>query len=239
MTATPRKPKPWWLGAIFVVIGIAILLGLGTWQLQRLRWKESLLAHVAALRTAPAQPLDEALASGKALEFTRVSFDCPGLLDGPQVRLYSLDGAGQIAYRLMTACPVAAKSGASILVDLGVQDCGGAKPEPPFSGSLTGILRKPDAKTFVTPPNKPADKLWYWRDLDGMAKALKVDAGLPVYVALEHGPQPAGGCRFARSPIPADIPNRHLEYALTWYGLAAALAGVYIALLLRRRPSKT
>jgi surfeit locus 1 family protein len=66
-----------------------------------------------------------------------------------------------------------------------------------------------------------------------MAAVLHAEAPAPVFLMLESpapsgpGPQPA--------PLPTDIPNRHLEYALTWYGLALALLGVYIAKLLRDR----
>ena len=68
-----------------------------------------------------------------------------------------------------------------------------------------------------------------------MAAALSAPRPLPVTLMMES-PAPIGGGPHP-SAIPAEIPNRHLEYALTWFGLAAALAGVYIAMLLRRRPS--
>lgn len=239
MSDAPQKGPGLGLGVAFVV-SLAILIGLGVWQLQRLKWKEGVLAHVAALQAAPARPLAEVLKAGGDLDFVRVSFDCADILTRPRVRLYSLDGDGQIVYRQMTACPAPAggtpTAGApSVLVDVGFEDCAGHTPAPALPGPLVGVLRKPDPKTFVTPPSRPAAKLWYWRDLPAMAKALGVQEHLPVYVALERGPQPASGCKLARAPVPANIPNRHLEYALTWFGLAASLIGVYAAMLLRRR----
>jgi surfeit locus 1 family protein len=218
--------------ALTVLVCLAILVGLGVWQLQRLQWKEGLLARLAALQSAPARPLGEILNSGEDLNFVRVSFDCPGLLSRPRGKVYGVQD-GQIAYRQMAACPLA--DGGSVLVDVGYDDCAAGQPPAPFSGPLIGILRKPDARTFVTPPDRPEARLWYWRDLPSIAKALGAGQPLPVFVALEHGPQPASGCRLARAPIPVNIPNRHLEYALTWFGLAAALIGVYAAMLLRRR----
>lgn len=231
--ALPSK-RPGLGAAVTVLVCLAILISLGVWQLYRLQWKEGVLRHVAALQAAPAQPLAEALARGGDLDFTRVSFDCPDILGRPRVRVYSLDNGGQIVYRQMTACPLP-NSAQSVLVDVGVEDCASNGPIPPFSGPLVGVARKPDPKTFVTPPSRPAARLWFWRDLPGMAKTLGVNAPLPVYIALERGPQPASGCRLARSPLPTNIPNRHLEYALTWFGLAASLIGVYAAMLLRRR----
>jgi surfeit locus 1 family protein len=70
-----------------------------------------------------------------------------------------------------------------------------------------------------------------------MAKALGVGPPAPAFVALERAPAlPGPQCQPIRNPIPADLPNNHLQYAITWFGLAAALAGVYVATLFRRRP---
>ena len=232
--AAPPQKGPGLAAALAVGVCLAILIGLGVWQLQRLKWKEDLLGRVKALQAAPARPLAEVLKAGGDLDFTRVSFDCPDLLTLPRARVYGVQD-GQIAYRLMAACPLPGGGPGSVMVDIGYQDCALNKPIPPFSGPLVGILRKPDARTFVTPPDQPAAKLWYWRDLPSMARALKAGPPLPLFLALERGPQPATGCQLARAPIPNNIPNRHFEYALTWFGLAASLIGVYAAMLLRRR----
>ncbi len=228
---TIQRPKP--VSTILALIGFCILIGLGVWQLQRLAWKEGLLAHIAALRDAPARPLGEALKAGSDLDYTRVSFSCPSLVAAPRAKIYGVQD-GQIVYRQMAACPLPGQSG-SVLVDIGYEDCA-AKETPPFAGELVGILRKPDARTFVTPPDQPQAMLWYWRDLTSIAQALKAGPPLPLFLALEQGPQPATGCRLARAAIPTNIPNRHFEYALTWFGLAAALVGVYVASLFRKRP---
>src|SRR3954462_14116855 len=78
---------------IAVAIAFAILVGLGTWQVQRLHWKEGVLARIAALKAAPAQPLGPALdraAAGQDVNFTRVSATCPGLAAAPFVELYAI-----------------------------------------------------------------------------------------------------------------------------------------------------
>src|SRR5687767_4710826 len=82
---------------VAVAIALAILMGLGTWQLQRLSWKRELLARIAALQTAPAQPIGPVLdrvATGGDADFTRVRATCPGLASAPFVELYGLR-AGQ------------------------------------------------------------------------------------------------------------------------------------------------
>jgi surfeit locus 1 family protein len=220
---------------VAAVIAFAILIGLGVWQLERLKWKEGVLAHMAALQTAPARPLAEVLAAGGDHNFTRVSFDCPDILSRPRARAYGVQD-GQIVYRLMVACPAPADAAHSIMVDIGYEDCAWEKPVPMgASGPFVGILRKPDPRSFVTQPSKPAERLWYWRDLVGMAQALGAPAPNPLFVALEGNGQPqAAGCHLTRAPLPVNIPNNHLNYALTWFGLAGALAGVYGAAVFKR-----
>jgi surfeit locus 1 family protein len=189
--------------------------------------------------------LAQVLSSGDT-DFVRVTFDCPDLISRPRVRLYGLQD-GQTGYRLMTACPIASAGGASVLVDLGFDAQSLSDDTPPpclktaaprmLTGPVVGILRHPDARTFVTPPDQPQQNLWFARDLPGMAKALGAPAPAPAFVALESSPGAAlDGCPVARAPLPSDLPNNHLQYAITWFGLAAALVGVYVAMLFRRRP---
>jgi surfeit locus 1 family protein len=89
--ASPPQKGPGVGAGVAVLVCLAILIGLGVWQLQRLQWKEGLLAHVAALQAEPARPLGEVLARGGDLDFTRVSFDCPDIL--------TLRGPGSTACR--------------------------------------------------------------------------------------------------------------------------------------------
>jgi surfeit locus 1 family protein len=234
--APARRPGP--VSAVLVLALLAALVSLGVWQLQRLTWKQGLLAHIAALKTAPARPLEDALHGGD-VEFVRVSFDCPDLMTRPRLELYALQD-GERGFRLMTACPVAIGDASSVLVDLGFRPdtpCVQDKAPPPFNGPLVGVLRHPDPKTFVTPPNQPEQNLWYSRDLPAMAKAAGAGPPLQTFIALERGPPfPGPECQPTRNPLPGDIPNNHLQYAITWFGLAAALACVYVAMLFGRRP---
>ena len=222
--------------AILVLICLTILIGLGVWQLQRLKWKENLLARIAALQAAPARPLADILAAAGDLDFVRVSVACPDLERRPTLRLFAVWN-GQAGYRMIAACPISAAGFSSVLVDRGFQPLEQPTPHPPgrpvLPGPVIGVLRQGDKPNFVTPPNRVGENLWYSRNPAAMAKALGATAPAPVFLMLEQpdpmgaGPQPA--------PIPANIPNRHFEYALTWFGLAASLIGVYAAMLFRRR----
>jgi surfeit locus 1 family protein len=224
-------------------VAMAILLWLGVWQLQRLAWKEGLLAQIAALQNAPAVPLAPVLersAAGADAGFTRVVVDCPGLGQAPFLELFSVREAGA-GVRLISACKVAAGPYASVLVDRGfVSDQVSARPAVDAASTapmrLIGVLRAPDRATFVTPKNELAANRWYSRDVPAMAKALGVRAPAPLILMAETSTNPAWKA-LDPQPLPAEISNRHLEYALTWFGLAAALACVYAATLWKRRTS--
>jgi surfeit locus 1 family protein len=226
---------------VAVAIALAILVGLGVWQLQRLKWKEGVLAHVAALSGAPAQPLGgalDALARGRDVDFTRVRVSCPGLGSAPFLQLYALKD-GQAGWRLISACPAASLRYRTVLVDRGfVADTAGARPSVDRTGTapveVVGVLRTPDRASFVTPANQPAANRWFSRDVPAMAEALGAPQPAPLVLFAETASNPELKA-LVPAPLPANIPNRHLEYALTWFGLAAALAGVYAAMLFKRR----
>lgn len=236
-------PRPGFPAGLTVAAAIAlgVLIGLGVWQLQRLAWKEALLAHVAALKGAPAQPLEavlDAFADGRDVDFTRVRVTCPGLARAPYLELYGLKD-GQAGSRLISACAVASRAYRTVLVDRGfVRDVVSARPPKDAADrapvEVTGVLRTPDAATFMTPKNQAGANRWFSRDVPAMAQALNAPLPAPVFLFAETSSNPEWKA-LQPAPLPSEIPNRHLEYALTWFGLAAALVGVYAALLLRRR----
>lgn len=238
MTTEPRRGFPVGL-TVATAVALMILLALGTWQLQRLHWKEGLLARITALQAAPAQPLAPVLArvaSGGDADFTRVTVACPGIAAAPYVELYSLS-EGQAGARLISACRIDGAPYRTVLVDRGfVIDTVSARP--PVNATSTaplqvvGVLRVPEPGNSFTPPDTPSR--WYVRDAAAMAAALKAPAPAPLFLMAETATNPEWAA-LKPAPIPAQIANRHLEYALTWYGLAAALLGVYAAMLFRRR----
>jgi surfeit locus 1 family protein len=234
--AAPRFPVGLTLAT---AIGLAILIGLGVWQLQRLSWKQALLAHIEALRAAPAAdigPVLDAQAAGRDVDYTRVRARCPGLAAAPFLELYGLR-QGQAGARLVSACAVASAHYRSVLVDRGfVADDVAQRPrvDPAATAplELVGVLRKPERGNFVSPKNRPGVR-WFTRDVAAMAASLNAPAPAPVFLFAETATNPEFPA-LVPAPLPTDIPNRHLEYAITWFGLAAALAGVYAAMLFKR-----
>jgi surfeit locus 1 family protein len=235
-----RPPVRFSMGlTVATLIAMAILIGLGVWQLQRLKWKDGLLAHVAALQSAKARdigPVLDSLKDGRDADFTRVSVTCPGLASAPFLELYGIRD-GQAGVRLISACPVVSHRYRTVLVDRGfVADSISARPPVDAASTapveLVGILRVPERGNFVTPKNAPGR--WYTRDAAAMARQLQAPSPAPLFLMAETPTNPAWPA-LVPAPLPIDIPNNHFDYALTWFGLAGALACVYVADLFRRR----
>lgn len=209
---------------IATAIAFVLLCGLGTWQVQRLHWKEGILARIEALKTAPALPLVQVLtaqARPEDLAWTRVSVDC-GDVDSPPLPLVYGVREGDVVWRAQSPCAVLAGPYSMILVDRGVVP------------ALTGQVAPPP-RAF-DPPRRVVGVLTPIAQLGGdRAKILERFPGRKaaplVLMAETETPAPAG---ITPAPLPAEISNRHLEYALTWFGLAVTLLFIYAAMLWRR-----
>ena len=244
-SAHPRFPLAgvrWGLHAAFAIV-LVVLCALGTWQVRRLEWKTQLIERIAQAQTAPAEPLSAVLnrlADNVDVDYVRVQFNCPGLEQGRSLQLYAVrdDGPGR---RLVTACPIEGGPYRSLLVDRGfvaadkplAAGTATAPVNTPVNTPVVGVLRKPDRPSLFTPRHVRAGDVWYYRDTDAMAAALEAPGPAPVMLMLES-PAPASG-NPAPSPLPISVSNNHMGYAVTWFGLAVALAGVYIAFLRRTR----
>lgn len=234
------KAGVFWL-TLFACLTFALLVALGLWQLRRLEWKRELLAKVEAARTAPPQPLGAVLRrlkAGEDVDFTRVEGACAEQLPDRPAYLYALrDGAP--AWRAVSACVLEAAPYSGVLVDRGYVDGATGTSPPrvvlPAPGRLVGVLRKPDAAAPPAPsPDAEAAREVFGRHpeaLARMATLVGLDRPAPFMLLTEsESPRPAG---VTPAALPAEIRNPHLGYAITWFGLAAALLGVYVAMLIR------
>jgi surfeit locus 1 family protein len=223
-------------------IGIAILIGLGVWQLQRLKWKRAMLARIetAGSVTQAIAPVLVRAAHGEDVEFSRVLVACAGpRKPTPTTYVYGLEGS-QVVWRVLAACPLADGPYGGLVIDRGIATASRGQMAPPKADwpaprAVVGILRRPEPKPFGTYPALGDPIRLPRRDpvaLDIIARKAGVERLAP-WVLMSDGetPAPPG---IAPAPLPANIPNRHLEYALTWFGLAGALGGVYLAVLWRR-----
>ncbi|MBY0421243.1 MAG: SURF1 family protein [Parvularculaceae bacterium] len=220
------------------LIGLAILCALGAWQLQRRAWKETLIAGIEAREHAPpmaiAEALDRAL-RGEAIEYQPVY--AVGTYAHDEERHVFAVRDGRAGVYVFT--PLLRDDGTPIFVNRGFAPEAAKNAAARASGQIEGvvrvegILRAPQKLTaveaMVRPKDQPKDNLYYARD-----PARFFDAPpSPRYYVESAGKENAAGV-----PEPAisraDLPNRHLEYALTWFGLAGALLAVYLVYSIRR-----
>jgi surfeit locus 1 family protein len=221
----------------------AVLIALGVWQIERKAWKEALIATIAERLSAPPAALpqraDWPRLDAEADEFLRVTVtaefenDKEGLVytGGSTLR----EATGGPGYWVITPARLPAGAGGGyVMVNRGFVPEGRQNPATRAAGEVAdpvefiGVLRWPEAPGLFTPNADAAHNLWFSRDSAAIAAAKGIDAA-PFYVELES-PDPPGGLPRAGRLQP-NLPNNHLQYALTWFGLAAVLTGVYTAWL--------
>jgi len=213
------------LPLLFGLVGCAILIGLGTWQLQRLAWKKGVLAQISARLNDTPVPLPVAPdpARDKYLP-VRVA----GRFTGPEIDvLVSLKETGA-GYRVISAFQT--DDGRMILVDRGfLPEDQRPRPRTATLARVVGTLHWPDETDSFTPPPDAARDIWFARDVPAMAAKLQTE---PVLIVTRE----ATGDGITPLPVGTQgIPNNHLNYAVTWFSLAAVWAGMTGLLLWRIR----
>ena len=244
MTAARSPARGLVLPAILSLIGIAVLLGFGFWQLERLAWKEALVAHVEARTRAPpvALPAES--------EWSRVNYEDDEyrrvILSGSfrhdrETFIYTVlsnrpRGFSGPGFFVLT--PLELVSGASVVVNRGFVPLDRKDPatrrEGQVSGpvSITGLLRMPEQANFFTPSNDPARDAWYRRDPGEIARARRIERAAPFTIDADNTPNPGGLPQGGETRV--TFSNNHLQYVVTWFGLALALAAVFAAFAWQR-----
>ena len=212
------------------VIVLAILCFLGFWQLERRDWKLALIAQVDRNMTAPPVSLDDALAmTPDAAQYRRVRLDGHFAHDRESY-VFTTD-AGAAVYHVLT--PFITDDGRTLMVDRGEVPRDRLDPATRAAGNVAGpvqvvgVWRVPDAPGSFTPPPDSTTHIWYARDLAGMAEVQELTLAAPVVIEAGAAPNPGGWPRGGRTVV--TFRNQHLSYAVTWFGLAACLVGVWLA----------
>lgn len=214
---------------VAAAIMVAILVGLGLWQLQRLKWKEALIATVNGHMAAAPVPLNAAMAmSAEEVQYRKVSL--AGTFDNArEAYVFTTGEGGTPVYHVLT--PFITDDDKVMMVDRGEIPAEKLSPatRTPVNGRahVVGVWRVPDAPGWFTPKPDPARHIWYARDLAGMAAAEGIHLAALAVLEADNTPNPGGWPKGGETVV--DFPNNHLQYAITWFGLAAGLLGVYAA----------
>ena len=212
------------------IAGCGVLVSLGVWQVQRLAWKEGILAELDSRMTGPAQPFVQTLTEA-ADEYKRVTLS--GTPTGRELHVLTSGTAAGTGYRVISEFDLA--DGQSILVDLGLLPLDQKEAAPLVSPmDLTGTLLWPDDQNSSTPDPDLAKNIWFARNVDLMADALSTAPFMVV--ASTASPQDP-----RLTPLPVEtsgIKNDHLEYAITWFSLAVVWAVMTAFLIYRTTRQK-
>lgn len=219
--------------AITIILSIAVLslfVGLGTWQVQRLQWKESVLAQIDARIAADPVSLPEAPDKSRD---TYLPVVVSGQMGETTLRVLVSTKQAGAGYRLISALET---DGGPILIDRGfIRVADEMPPVPSGPVVIEGNLHWPDDRRSSTPENDVAGNTWFARDLDQMAETLGTR---PILVIIRQ--MTPTEPRVLPLPITSEgVPNRHLEYAGTWFLLALTWSVMTGTLLWRMKRRNT
>lgn len=205
---------------------LPVLLGLGTWQVQRLHWKQALLAtinervHDTPVGLPLANDIDADFRPAKASGVFRHDL---------QIFVFATNRAtGQGGYHVVT--PLQLAGGAFLLVDRGWIPYERQKKVDGFSRpsgtvEIQGLLRLSGKPGLFSPANNPAKGEWYGVDVPAIAAADQLDGVLPYVLEADEMPNEGGFPIGGQTQL--TLPNDHFSYAVTWYSFAAILLIIY------------
>jgi len=234
-----------WLSVLALAV-FGVLAGLGFWQLQRFAYKEGLIERIEARARAAPLTLEQALAQWddkKDVEYFRVRLE--GRFRHARESHYFTVIKETAGWRVIT--PFITSSGRIVMADRGFVPEGFKQPGARAAGqseglqTVTGFARASGIQAPFVPDNSPEKNAWFWRDLEGMASSAlsktEIKQLVPFFVELDATPVPGGWPKGGVTRL--ELPNKHLQYAGVWFGLAATLLVVFAVYLrgrFRRRP---
>jgi surfeit locus 1 family protein len=228
--------RPHLAPGIATLIALAILLALGMWQLERKTWKESLIAQIQTrAHDEPTGIVPEAQWPGwraEQDEFRRVRVTGTFQHD-KEVPVHGLLSAqrGSPVQGFYIFTPLRLASGATVMVNRGfvpgeLRDPARRNETAPAAEvTVTGLARAPEARGWFMPENRPERDGWFTRDLAAMARARDLDRVAPFWIDADPLPNATDWPRPGQTRLA--IPNNHLGYAFTWFGLALTLVAVF------------
>jgi surfeit locus 1 family protein len=222
--------RPLWKFTAFLLPLFVGCIALGTWQLERLQWKRALIAQVNRNLHAPVISVEQALAIGtQAAQYRRVRL--VGHFDNSKEAYIFTTANDAPAYHVIT--PMTLDDERTLLVDRGVVPERLRDPRARSAGQIgaeahvAGIWRIPDTQGLFTPVPNLSKRIWYARDVQGIAKANGLSLAAPVIVEADATPNPGGWPKGGETIV--TFRNDHLQYAITWFALAAVVLGGWLA----------
>lgn len=226
------RPTLW--PTVITATAVLLSIGLGTWQIQRLFWKQGL---IDARQSNAAAPIQDGLP--RSFDAARDAFRRVKVkgrfLNDKEVFLAARSHRGNAGFHVIT--PFALAAGGHILIDRGwiplsIRDqIGRVAGQIDGETTVTAFMRAPSSGGAFTPDNAPAANVWYTVDIPAIGKKTGLSDLKPFYLEADATPNPGGFPVGGQTRL--DLPNNHLQYVITWYSLA--IVGLIIYILYHRR----
>ena len=227
------------------LVGLALLLWLGVWQLQRLEWKEGIIERIEARTERNPVSLERALELWDTLgDPSYLPVHTEGRFHHNRERyLYAIALDGQPGWHVIT--PLETVSGRVVLVDRGFVPEEFRDPATRKEGQLKevvtvmGLVRMPETPGLFSPDTDEEANQWFTRDPGAMARSMfpggTVDV-VPFYLEVSDSDIPGGWPKGGQTRL--KLTNNHLQYAITWFALAACLVAIYGVFVWNTRSGK-
>ena len=228
------------------IVIFATLLVLGNWQVNRLKWKEALLSQIDERLASPPVTIDKIIdniKNGEGFEYQPVLVK--GVFDHSKERHFFATHHGRSGYYIYTPLSF---DGGIVFINRGFVEFDLKDPELRPQGQLTGVVSLiglartmlDEKPSRLVPDNNPVQNIYYWKDLTSMAGSVDLVIGdeqvqsffIDAIKSDIPGHYPISGVTLI------DLPNTHLPYAFTWYGLAATLLIIAAVFLFRGKRLK-
>lgn len=212
--------RPTFWTSFWGLIVLAILIGLGTWQIERLEWKRGILAEINERIAAAPEPLPQSFDPAE-WDYRAVTFAGEYLHDREQHLVWNNE-QGRGGYAVFT--PMRLEDGRVVIVNRGWVPFDQKDPASRAQGQVEGVVtaqglvREPWGAGWLSPDNDPVENVWFWPDLSAMARAMQLESAPAFFIDLKKMDVPGGLPQGGQTVL--NIRNDHLQYAVTWYSLA-------------------
>ena len=223
--------RPLFWPTLFTAPAVLLLLALGFWQVERLFWKQDLIAQRQAAMAAAPVAAPRSWEEARGMELRHVT-DEGAFLNDKEIFIGATSEAGRQGYHVLT--PLLELGGRVVFVNRGFIPAELKEPAKRAAGQIAGtvrvqgLLRLPPAEkpAWFLPDNRPDLNYWFWVDLPAMSAADKLDRVAPFYIDADATANPGGWPKGGVTRLV--LPNDHMQYATTWFSLAVALIVIYV-----------
>ncbi|MEX1108414.1 MAG: SURF1 family protein [Dongiaceae bacterium] len=243
MTTAPRRFRPTFWATLFAGLGVALMFGLGIWQIDRLGTKQEMIAERESRPALEALDAEQLLAIEDAAPFEFRRAELTGrFLNDREMLLLARSMNRNVGFQVVT--PFVLETGEELLINRGWIPDDREDPVTRAEGQLEGqvtieaLVRRPGQPNWLVPDNVPAGDAmgggdWYWMDLPAMREAAGLAPnGPPLYLEATATDLPGGFPIGGQTRL--ELRNDHLQYAITWFLLGGALAIIWFVFHWRR-----